>query len=156
VDAPGVLAREPGTANLAFVVALVAAYVVFAVAAFQRPGLTVKSYPVAAVDYIESHGLRAAGHHLAEQDVVGCYLDLRFGRQARSFIDDRFDMFPEAVSNDYEHLLRGDDKSLDVLDRYHVDVVLWDRHLALVTVLRATGQWQEGFTNGAWTLLQRA
>ena len=42
-----------------------------------------------------------------------------------------------------------------VVDRYHVDVVLWDRHLALVTVLRATGHWNEVFTKGGWTVLQR-
>src|SRR5205807_4292015 len=133
----------------------VAAYAVFGVAALQRPGLSVKSYPVAAVDYIDTHGLRSGGHNVAEQDIVGCYLDLRFGRQARSLIDDRFDMFPASVSEDYEHLLRGDDQALDVLDRDHVDVVLWNRHLALVTVLRATGQWQEVFQKDGWTVLQR-
>src|SRR5207249_755433 len=141
--------------NAMFAAAFVVAYVVFAAVALNKPGLNVKTYPVAAVDYIEGHGLRGAGHRLASQDVVGCYLDLRYGRRADIFIDDRFDMFPESVSDDYEHLLHGDDKALEVLDRQHVDVVLWDRHLPLVTVMQATGQWHEVFRKGGWAVLQR-
>ena len=142
--------------NAMFAAAFVVAYVVFSAVVLGRDGLNVKTYPVAAVDYIEAQGLRGDGHRLASQDVVGCYLDLRYGRKANVFIDDRFDMFPASVSDDYEHLLHGDDRALEVLDRQRVDVVLWDRHLPLVTLLQQTRQWREIFRKDGWTVLQRA
>ncbi|MBV8296670.1 MAG: hypothetical protein JO085_07535 [Acidimicrobiia bacterium] len=147
--------REPSTVNLGFAVVLGLAFAIFAVGIYRQAPLNLKSYPVAAIDFLEQSGLRGPTHRVAQQDVVGCFFDLRFGVEARVFVDDRYDMFPLSVSNDYASLLKGDQDSLAVLDRRKVDVVLWDKSLPLVTTLRATGKWDEPYHSGDWVVLHR-
>jgi hypothetical protein len=140
---------------MGFAVVLGLAFAIFAAGIYRQAPLSLKSYPVAAIDYLEQSGLRGPSHRVAEQDVVGCFFDLRFGDKARVFVDDRYDMFPLAVSDDYAHLLKGNPDSLEVLDRRKVDVVLWDKSLPLVGTLNATGKWQEVYRKGDWVVLHR-
>jgi hypothetical protein len=147
--------REPGMVNLAFAVVLGLAVALFTAGIYRSAPLNLKSYPVAAIDYLERSGLRGPTHRVAEQDVVGCFFDLQFGVHARVFVDDRYDMFPLSVSDDYASLLKGNPDSLAVLDRRHVDVVLWDKSLPLVTTLKATGKWQESYKKGDWVVMHR-
>ena len=141
--------------NMAFAVVLGLAFAIFAVGVYRAAPLNLKSYPVAAIDYLERSGLRGPSHRIAQQDVVGCFFDLRFGDRARVFVDDRYDMFPLSVSDDYAALLKGNPDSLAVLDRRGVDVVLWDKSLPLVTTLKATGKWQEAYAKGDWVVLHK-
>ncbi|MBV9412504.1 MAG: hypothetical protein JO148_12965 [Acidimicrobiia bacterium] len=147
--------REPSMVNMAFAVVLALAFLLFTAGIYRQAPLSLKSYPVSAVDFLEQSGLRGPAHRIAQQDVVGCYFDLRFGDQARVFVDDRYDMFPLSVSNDYASLLKGNQDALEVLDRRKVDVVLWDRTLPLVTTLQATGKWQQVYKKGDWVVLHR-
>jgi len=154
--ASGTARREPSVVNLGFAAVLVVAFAVFTAGVYRTAPLDVRDYPVAAVNFLERSGLRGSSHRMVEQDVVGCYLDLRYGHQARVFVDDRYDMFPLAVADDYEDLIKGNPKSLTILDRLHVDVVLWDKNLALVGTVRATGRWQQVFSKRSWVVLRRA
>ena len=141
--------------NMAFAVVLGLAFAIFAVGIYRTAPLNLKSYPIEGIDFLEQSGLRGPTHRVAQQDVVGCFFDLRFGDRARVFVDDRYDMFPLSVSDDYASLLKGNQDSLPVLDRRHVDVVLWDKSLPLVTTLKATGKWQEVFRKGDWVVMHR-
>jgi hypothetical protein len=147
--------REPSTVNLAFAGVLLVAVAIFAAGIYRAAPLNLREYPVAAVNYIEKAGLRSPAHRMAEQDTVGCYLDLRYGKQARVFVDDRYDMFPLSVADDYEDLIKGNPRSLAILDRLHVDVLLWDKNLALVGTVKATGRWQQVFSKGSYVVLRR-
>jgi hypothetical protein len=153
--APATEKREPGMVNAAFAVVLGLAFVIFTAGIYRSAPLNLKSYPIAAINYLEKSGLRGPTHHVAQQDVVGCFFDLDFGVRARVFVDDRYDMFPLSVSDDYTSLLKGNQDSLAVLDRRQVDVVLWDKSLPLVTTLNATGKWQEVYKKGDWVVLHR-
>jgi len=154
-DRPPAERREPSTVNMGFAVVLGLAFAIFAAGIYRSAPLNLKSYPVAAIDFLEESGLRGPSHRVAQQDVVGCFFDLRFGVHARVFVDDRYDMFPLSVSNDYASLLKGNQDSLPVLDRWKVDVVLWDKSLPLVTTLKATGKWQDVYAKGDWVILHR-
>jgi hypothetical protein len=156
--APDRLARargEPSTVHLGFALVIAMAFLVFTVGMYRQGPFALKDYPVAAINFLEKSGLRGPSHRVAEQDVVGCFFDLRFGDKARVFVDDRFDMFPLAVADDYTTLLKGSPSALEVLDRRKVDVVLWDKSLALVGTLQATGKWHEAYRKGDWVVLQR-
>jgi len=154
-DRPPGARRDPSTVNMAFAVVLGLAFVVFTAGIYRDAPLDLKSYPVSAINFLERSGLRGPTHRVAQQDVVGCLFDLEFGTKARVFVDDRYDMFPLSVSNDYEALLKGNQDSLAVLDRRKVDVVLWDRTLPLITTLNATGKWQQVYRNGDWVVMHR-
>ncbi|MCU1461447.1 MAG: hypothetical protein JWO37_1522 [Acidimicrobiales bacterium] len=161
---PGVEARlaPPGGVNWALGGVLAIVYLAFAVGSLQGTGLDTKTYPVAAARQLDRMGLLREPHRVAEQDIVGCYLILRDVtkpeglRTTRDFIDDRYDMYPLAVSRAYGTLLHGGATALDVLDRYGVDVVLWNKGLPLVGQLQATGRWRQIYADTTWIALQRA
>ena len=135
---------------------LVAAAAVLLVAnALSSGALNLKDYPVEVVRSAERSGLIAQGELVATQDTVGCYLILRRGRRAEVFIDDRYDMYPTAVSLDYLTLLRSRPGATEVLDRRGVDAVLWERSLPLVPTLLGSG-WREVAGDRRWVILQRA
>jgi len=92
---------------------------------------------------------------VAAQDIVGCYLILRDGRDADVFVDDRFDMYPVRVSNDLESLLRGRRDSLAILDRYRIDAVLWDAQQPLATILDEHPDWRTAHTRDDWLVFVR-
>jgi hypothetical protein len=168
VDEDGAGLRPAGSAGLNKAIAgvLVAAALVFTVGSQRANALDFSTYPTYAEEYMVTHGLLdPAAHRIAAQDIVGCYLILLRGTSGRVFVDDRVDMYPVSVSNDYDTLLHGDASSPSVLDRYHIDVVLWDRHLALPGVLRSTGGWRTVYPgpdapagsnrDSRWTVLVR-
>ena len=152
-------AGPPAGASLrvhrAFLATIVVAFVFFGASVLTNPPLRLEPYPVRAVAYLDEQGLLASPHRLAHQDFVGNYLILRFGVKARVFIDDRVDMYPAKVSGDYRALLGGTPDSTEVLDRRDVDVVLWDRKLALATVLQASGRWTQVFRDDDWVVYRR-
>jgi hypothetical protein len=152
---PASRGRDPSTVNMAFAGVLLIAFAVFTAGIYRSAPLNLHEYPVAAVNYLEKSGLRGPSHRMVEQDTVGCYLDLRYGKQARVFVDDRYDMYPLAVADDYEDLIKGNPRSLAILDRLHVDVVLWDKNLALVGTVKATGKWEQVFSSKSWVVLRR-
>jgi hypothetical protein len=141
--------------NVAVAGVLVLAFVLFGVAGAAGRAVDLSSYPVASVRWLERQGLRGARHRLAAQDVVGCYLVLRDGRHARVFVDDRFDMYPLAVTRDYLALLHGESRALAVLDGRGIDVVLWQRDLPLATILAGTAKWREVHRQGDWVTFVR-
>ena len=71
------------------------------------------------------------------------------------FIDDRVDMFPVAVSDDYHDLLVGTPGCLAVLDRHRIDVVLWKSDRPLVEILQLSGRWTERYRDKEWVAFVR-
>ena len=64
-------------------------------------------------------------------------------------------MYPAEVSRDYLELLRGGRQWQTILNRYEVDVVLWEKTLPLANLLRLTDQWRETFADDSWVVYQR-
>ncbi len=133
---------------------VVAAAVAIVGNALSSGALDLRAYPVELVRTGERLGAFAPGRLVAAQDKVGCYLILRRGRAGGVFIDDRYDMYPVAVSLDYRALLRGAPGSVEILDRRAVDMVLWERSRPLVPLLAGQG-WQEVAGDPTWVLLRR-
>ncbi len=155
-----VQAREqtPGQLRLNRLVmaAIAAAVATFALSVFTRPGLDLDAYPEEATTFAEDNGLLGRSHRVASLDFIGNYLQLRYGRSVKVFVDDRVDMYPRAVSDDYSSLLRGKRNALDVLARHDIDVVLWEQDLPLTSILAATGKWQQVFLDeDGWVVFQR-
>lgn len=140
--------------NRAVLVTIAAAFVVFGALVFTFKPIDTAGYPTRSVTWMEQRGLLAEPHRLANQELVGNYLTLRYGSRARVFIDDRFDMYPLGVSRDYRTLLAAGPGTMEVIDRRGIDVVIWGRKAALVQVLLAGG-WRETFGEKDYVVLQR-
>ncbi len=156
-SAPGRLQSPVGSQlrlNRAVLATIAAAFLIFGSLVFANEPLDVIGYPVEAVTYMQVQNMFAEPHHVAHQDFVGNYLTLRLGKSARVFVDDRFDMYPLAVSRDYEVLLSARASTFEVLDRNKIDVVLWQKKLPLVSLLSAKG-WRETFSEGDYVVMER-
>ncbi|MBA3652671.1 MAG: hypothetical protein H0W70_00595, partial [Actinobacteria bacterium] len=126
VDADATTAR-PLPLNTVIAGLLTVVFVMLGVSAAAGPGIRTTVYPVAATTWLDRHGYVGGARRVATQDAVGCYLILRYGTRAHVFIDDRVDMYPVPVSEDYATLLKGKPGARRVLDRRGVDAVLWQR-----------------------------
>ena len=140
--------------NRVLLATISAAFVLFGTMIFVSDPLDTVGYPEKSMTYLDEQGLLEAPHRVAHQDFVGNYITLRYGSKVRIFVDDRFDMYPLSVSRDYEVLLSARPATLDVLDRHDIDVVLWQKKLPLVQLLKATG-WRETFTEDEYVILER-
>ena len=152
-------AADPALDRLSRLVgaALVVLVLAFSVLSLRGTGLDLSTYPAGAEAWMSTHGyLDPALHRVAEQDVVGGYLVLLRGSKGRVFIDDRVDMYPVSVSNDYDTLLHAEPGAPMVLDKYRVDTVLWDRRLALPGLLVSHGGWGPVYQDKDWVVLARS
>ena len=139
--------RERLNAPMFGVIALAAA--VFLIAAASGAGLDVSGYPV--------RELASADGRVVTSDIAGGFLVLRDGRRAEVFIDDRVDMYPLAVSKDYQALYDGRSSSLRILDKWRADTVVWEEKRPLATILAgAEDSWERASRRAGWVVYVRA
>lgn len=111
-----------------------------------------EGYPVLEVDWLEERGLVADDDvQLIHRDTTGNYLELRFGRDANVFMDDRFDMYPQQVIDDHADLYFGGDYA-EILARYSADAVLWEADSDFSDWLRASDDWDVTVDNDDWII----
>lgn len=105
-------------------------------------------YPARPLAFVGQSG--AEGEPFAAQDIVGNLLSLLDGEEALVFVDDRVDMLPESVVRDGLVLLRGQPAWDEVLDRYGLDVVVWERSRPLGALVAADPRWRVVFSDTQW------
>jgi hypothetical protein len=145
-------ARRNGVARILGLVG-VAALVVVPLVELDRPAYDLEDYPTRALERLEDAQVDLERVRLAAPDIVGNLIELRDGPGRSVFYDDRFDMFPESVTDDYLALNAGRPSSTQILDRRRIDLVLWPSDQPLVSILGASPAWREldGADRG-WTL----
>jgi hypothetical protein len=140
--------RRPDTRSLASAVALFVVgslIVVSGVGAAGQPDFQVRSYPSVAMTYVQQHGL--LGQRLFTTDAWAGYTILRFWPKQRVFLDDRYDMYPTRVVEDYTDVADGHPNWQKVLDGYHVQVVVWQPQRALSQLLAESPHWRRVHTD---------
>lgn len=131
--------RRPLLCPVAIVLALATPLLVVVSAA---PGdFDLRGYPTVALDYLDKRDLLRGGARVVTQDYVGNMLELAHGRDAATFIDDRFELHDRALVDAYDTLHGGRPDWQDVLDRYEADVVVWERDTPLGALLLASDDW---------------
>lgn len=154
-DPPASLTPSRLRTNRAVMIMIVSMFMIFGLSIWTTPPIAEAAYPKAAASYLDEQGLLSSPHVLAEQDFVGNYLSLRFGRRVPVFIDDRYDMFPEDVAKDYRTLKAGGAEAFSLLDTYGIDTVLWNRDQPLATLLAVSPAWTQVFRDGDWVVYRR-
>lgn len=118
------------------------------------------SYPIASIDRLEEQGLLTPEHRLATRDFVGNYLEFRTGGSVPVFVDDRVDMLPESLVADEGVLLSGGRTWDEVLDKWKIETVIWEREKPLASLLMLSDDWErvavdksaaKGSTSEWWT-----
>ena len=121
--------------------------------AWAHPGLDFRSYPVSAMEAVESQGL--LGRRLLTTDSWGDYVILRYGPRQRVFMDDRYDVYPASVAADLESLLKGHGDWLRIVQSYNIDVVVWPSSDPSVKVLLQAAGFKKSYEDGIAVVLLR-
>jgi hypothetical protein len=128
---------------------------VSSIAVFTSPGFVFDRYPVDAVTFLEGKELATSPEVvLVHREGVGNYLTYRYGSDARVFIDDRFDFYPVAQTQDHLKLLYGGDFG-EILDDHEADVVLWERDSLLADWLDDAPDWSLAYADDEWIVACR-
>jgi hypothetical protein len=149
---PGLAAGAAGLGALrgdrrsrSFLVATAMVSVVGLVATVGRlggPAWTFDSYPVRALAYAHERGLLASTDvRVATQDEVGNLLEGMFGADAQAFFDDRVDMYPRSVVEDYVTLVEGGPGWEQVLERHDIAAIVWPSDTPLASLVREDADW---------------
>lgn len=141
--------RSLGTAVAA--VALVVLTLLAVVSEAGRENFQLEGYPVDAVEWLDAQGLVGTDVRLVSRDFVGNYLEAIEGEDVRVFMDDRYDMFPPEVAEDYVDLVDGLDPGA-VLERYDAQVVLWDRDTPFESWLEESDDWGIVYHDDDWVV----
>lgn len=124
------------------------------VALVRQPPLNVDGYPVGAVEVGRRLGIVGPGARLVHQDVVGNYLELVGAGPV--FIDDRVDMLPVDLVEDYRTLLAGRAGWDEILDRWNPTAVLWESDAPLGQLLALSPRWRLVVSVDGWSLFRPA
>lgn len=109
-------------------------------------------YPAAALAWRADEGLDESGSRLITEDLAGNLLEGIYGPDADVFIDDRYDMYPDEVIEDYKALVVAGRDWEDILERHEVDTVLWSAGEPIVTALVQSPAWRVVYQDDDWAL----
>jgi hypothetical protein len=139
------------------VVAVAVVAVVVVSSQLSEPDYDLRGFPVDAVAHLDQAGQAGPGStaRIAASDRVGNYLEVLYGRDARVFLDDRLDMYPPWVVEDYLALRQGSPDWSEVLERDQIDVVLWRRSEPLSSLLAADPGWRLTYSDESWVVFER-
>ena len=132
---------RPAVAAIA-IMALLAALV-----AANGPVYSFNGYPVAAVTFLQRQGMLGPESRVISRDFVGNYLEGRFGPSVKVFFDDRYDMYPTEVVDDFATLNKGGSGWETALTKYHPSAVLWPSTEPLGQLLATSPHWQVIYTD---------
>lgn len=112
---------------------------------------TVKDYPVKALSYLQSFNPKG---RVLNDYLWGGYL-IWNARQIPVFVDSRVDIFDHrGIFGDYLDAM-GVKRPLEVLDKYHIQYVLYGKDKPLAYLLLHTPGWKVNYDDGTTVLLER-
>ena len=118
------------------------------------PGIDASDYPVRAVDFMNTHGLK--GNVLADY-AWGQYVIWHAAPDSKVFIDSRYDLgYPPAVVADYMELERGGTGGAHTLAAYRHDFVLVKNGSPATRLMDSQGGWRLIYSDEIAALYARA
>ncbi len=128
----------------------VVAAVLFGLVRLEQRDFELRGYPIDALAYLRAHEVDLTAHHLASKDTVGNLMELLDGPRGEVFYDDRFDMFPDAVSQAHLSLVQDGPTLRSDLARYEIALILWDRTSATGQRLIVDPAWRVLYSDESW------
>lgn len=132
------------------VVTLAAMGALVTVVTLSRPDVALGAYPEEPVAWMEEEGLWTSSSRVVAPDFVGNYREARRGAEANVFIDDRVDMYPPEVVDDYRVLQDADPGWPDVLADRDATAVLWQEDSPLGGALEISPDWRVVHRDTPW------
>ncbi|MEU5880326.1 hypothetical protein [Spirillospora sp. NPDC047279] len=148
-------AKEPvrRRANLVLIVAVVLGVTALTRQAAAAPAFSYDRYPVEAMRRVDQQGM--IGHRMLTTHVWSAYVIHAYWPRQKVFMDDRFDMYPEQFTVEYMKARDGEGLWRPLLERYQVDVVVWETGTSLTEILSADPDWRQIYRDDDATVLIR-
>ena len=108
---------------------------------FARPAFDLSSYPTDGLVWLDQNGQIDPERRVATEDTTGNVIELVFGTRARVFFDDRFDMYPQDVADDYLTVHRLKPDWQDALADQGIERLLWTQSSPLAVAVRDSPDW---------------
>ncbi|SFN95993.1 hypothetical protein SAMN04489713_103554 [Actinomadura madurae] len=140
-------------ADLGIIALVVAAVALFAGTTLSRPAFSFEKYPVRAMRVVEQNGL--LGQRLFTTHTWNAYVIHEYWPRQKVFMDDRYDMYPVAFTKEYMKVREGGPEWRGMLDRYRVNVVIWETGTPLAGAIAADPGWRQIYRDGQATVLVR-
>jgi hypothetical protein len=121
-----------------------------ALSSLRGPDTDLRGYPEEAVAWMEANDLLGPDSRVASRDFAGNYLEAHSGTEVPVFMDDRYDMFPIEVIDDYVTLNHGRDGWEDVLAEWDASAVLWDDESDLYDLVKDSDDWEVVYEDELW------
>jgi hypothetical protein len=119
------------------------------------PNTALAPYPEDAARWMRQNGELDLDDRVVTHDFAGNWLEYRYGPdQVRTYIDDRVDMYPIEVIEQYKVLNKKDGSTAkeyeQILDDVGATAVLWTLDSDLGRHLSRSDQWRVVFTDEKW------
>lgn len=137
----GLSASERSIVSRAIAVTGVVGLALSATLVASTGALSLSRYPVDEIDWLDERAMIGNEQaRIVHPDTVGNYLHYRYGLDARVFIDDRFDFYPQPVLDDHLDLTFGGDFET-IVDRWDATAVVWEADSLFAAWLRESADW---------------
>lgn len=154
VREPRTRVRPSANVGLVFASVLVVVAVALTADASREPDLDLDRYPTQAMDDLADRDL--LGGRLLTTVPWGGYVISEWWPEQEVFVDDRFDMYPTEVFDDYLEVDRIRADWAGVLDRRGVEFVVWESDAPLTQVLDESDAWTRLHTDDTAVVFERA
>ena len=118
------------------------------------PDLDLSTYPVDALAFVAP--AVDAGGRLLTDETTGNLITLVEGEAWPIAIDDRIDMYPSNVVDDYLTVLRAEEGWGAVLEAWEIDLIVWEASRPLAGELATSEEWQVVYADGTWSAACRS
>ena len=108
--------------------------------AARQPNFDLRRYPVSALHALDTE--HRLGGRLLTTDAWAGYVIERYWPEQHVFFDDRYDMYPIALTAAYNKVLGLKPGWEQVLDQYRINIVVWPRSGAIVQALDHLPGWK--------------
>ena len=144
--------RRSRPVTVAFGAVAACAARVVASAAVSDDAFDFDRYPTRQLAWLQAEGHLGDEGRIVTTDRVGNYLEAVLGTEADVYFDDRYDMYPSGVLDDYLTLHDGGSGWESVLDDYGATAVLWPRTEPLGELLTASPAWHVVLADERWVV----
>lgn len=119
----------------------------------RAPDLDLETYPVDAISWLADQPGRSG--NVVTDETTGNLLTLLDEPDWPVALDDRIDMYPPDVVDEYLELLYAEEGWEGVLDAWDADAVIWESGRRLTPELAASPEWRIGYDDGQWIVACR-
>ena len=98
-----------------------------------------KVYPVKALNALDAE--HRLGGRLLTTDAWAGYVIAKYWPEQHVFFDDRYDMYPITIDEDYNKVLSTKPGWRRVLDKYRINLIVWPKQRGIVQVLEESPGW---------------